>query len=426
MMAQSVLEGRVGLRLVSTLIRAMQFVLLLALAACLASLVLPESWRFGLLAFGSVLVVIALAASLASDRLKDIQVRSYKSHVDAINATHEQIEELFSMTDTLQSANSNADAAQVLRATSRKLLPGCGVCLYVFNNSRDRLDLVDCWDMPEGYEAAESLVPSNCWALKRGKDHVNNPHEGSLCCSHYIGEVASIEVPMMARGQVFGLLVLGDRGGRCDNVDRARRIARALADSTSLALSNIALREQLRTQSLRDPMTGLYNRRYMEDTLDRFVALAQRQGQPTSVLMIDLDNFKVLNDEHGHAKGDAVLKDVAAQIVGALRPSDVVCRYGGEELLVILPDCGLDDAMMRAEQVRARIEALSDPHGALVSASLGVASLPENAKSSADLLAASDAALYEAKALGKNQVQAAQPLAQKKVAEPPSPRLVAS
>ena len=127
MMAQSVLEGRVGLRLVSTLIRAMQFVLLLALAACLASLVLPESWRFGLLAFGSVLVVIALAASLASDRLKDIQVRSYKSHVDAINATHEQIEELFSMTDTLQSANSNADAAQVLRATSRKLLPGA-VC----------------------------------------------------------------------------------------------------------------------------------------------------------------------------------------------------------------------------------------------------------------------------------------------------------
>lgn len=426
MVQKSVLEGRAGLKLVSTLIKALQGVLLIALIACLASFALPDGWRIGVLAVGSAMIAIAFVGSMVSDRLKDIQVSSYKHHVDSINETQGQIEELFSMTDTLQSADSNADAAQVLRATSRKLLPGCGVCLYVFNNSRDRLDLVDSWDLPESYHASEGLVPSNCWALKRGKDHLNNPLEESLCCSHYIGEVASIEVPMMARGQVFGLLILVDRGGKCDNVDKARRIARALADSTSLALSNIALREQLRTQSLRDPMTGLYNRRYMEDTLDRFLALAQRQNQETSVLMIDLDNFKLLNDEHGHAKGDAVLKDVASQIVGALRPSDVVCRYGGEELLVILPDCGLDDAMMRAEQVRARIEALSDPHGALISASIGVAALPENAKSSSDLLSASDAALYEAKALGKNRIHAAPPLAKKTPIDTPSPRLVAN
>lgn len=426
MVPTSVLEGRTGLKLVSMLQIALRVMLLIALMACASSFALTQDFKIAAMVLGGVCIVLAIGASIVSDRIKVIQVYSYKKHVDSINETHEQIEELFAMTDTLQSADSNADAAQVLRATSRKLLPGCGVALYVFNNSRDRLDLIDCWDMPEGYAASESLVPSNCWALKRGKDHLNDPAEGSLCCSHYIGEVASIEVPMMARGQVFGLLVLGDRGGHCDNVDKARRIARALADSTSLALSNIALREQLRTQSLRDPMTGLYNRRYMEDTLDRFIALAQRQNQPTSVLMIDLDNFKNLNDEHGHAKGDAVLKDVAAQIVGALRPSDVVCRYGGEELLVILPDCGQDDAMMRAEQVRARIEALSDPHGALISASIGVASLPENAKSSADLLSASDAALYEAKALGKNQIHAAPPLAKKKTNDAVSPRLVAS
>lgn len=426
MASKSVLEGRAGLKIVSALIRAMQIVLALAMVGCLVAIALPYEMRAIVLASSGILIAVALVASLASGRLKDIQVRSYKKHVDSINETQERIEELFSMTDTLQAADSNADAAQVLRATSRKLLPGCGVALYVFNNSRDRLDLIDSWDMPESYVATESLVPANCWALKRGKDHLNDPQEQSLCCSHYIGEVASIEVPMMARGQVFGLLVLGDRGGHCHNVDRAQRIARALADSTSLALSNIALREQLRTQSLRDPMTGLYNRRYMEDTLDRFIALAQRQNQSTSVLMIDLDNFKVLNDEHGHAKGDAVLKDVAAQIVGALRPSDVVCRYGGEELLVILPDCGIDDAMMRAEQVRARIEALSDPHGALISASIGVAALPDTAKSSSDLLAASDAALYEAKALGKNQIHAAPPLAKKTTTETISPRLVAN
>jgi len=426
-MSTTVFEGRAGLKLVTWLQAALRAVLLIALLAYAGSFVLPEIWRTAALAVGSTMIALAILASVFSDRLKVIQVSSYKKHVDKINETQEQIEELFSMTDTLQAADSNGDAAQVLRATSRKLLPGCGVCLYVFNNSRDRLDLVDCWDMPEGYSPSESLVPANCWALKRGKDHLNNPEEQSLCCSHYIGEVASIEVPMMARGQVFGLLILGDRGGKCHNVDRAQRIARALADSTSLALSNISLREQLRTQSLRDPMTGLYNRRYMEDTLDRFISLAHRQNQPTSVLMIDLDNFKVLNDEHGHAKGDAVLKDVAAQVVGALRPSDVVCRYGGEELLVILPDCPQDDAMMRAEHVRARIELLSDQHGCNVAASIGVASLPDSAKSASDLLSASDQALYDAKAAGKNQVLAAPPLAKKKVVgEPASPRLVAN
>ena len=427
MVSKSILEGREGLKLVSLLIRAMQVFLCICLISVVALSLVEGSVRIALAVFTSVGLAVVLVASLLSERLKNIQVRSYRNHVGSINRTQVQIEELFAMTDTLQAADSNDDAAQVLRATSRKLLPGCGVALYVFNNSRDRLDLIDSWDMPESYEATESLIPANCWALKRGKDHLNNPNKRSLCCSHYIGDVASIEVPMMARGQVFGLLVLGDRGGECENVDNARRIARALADSTSLALSNISLREQLRTQSLRDPMTGLYNRRYMEDTLDRFISLAQRQNQPTSVLMIDLDNFKRLNDEHGHAKGDAVLKDVAAQVVGALRPSDVVCRYGGEELLVILPDCGLEDAMMRAEQVRARIESLSEQHCASVAASIGVATLPETAKSSADLLSASDAALYEAKAAGKNQVHASLPLATKKPpAEPASPRLVAN
>lgn len=403
----------------------LRYALVWALASLIFAAFAEDSWKIAAIIFGSAHIALAFGLTIVLNGIRRSQITQNKARFAVVEETQEQIEELFSMTDTLQSADSNTDAAQVLRATSRKLLPGCGVCLYVFNNSRDRLDLVDCWDLPEGYQSSESLIPANCWALKRGKDHLNNPQEDSLCCSHYIGEVASIEVPMLARGSVFGLLVLVDRGGKCTNVDRARRIARALADSTSLALSNISLREQLRTQSLRDPMTGLYNRRYMEDTLDRFISLAHRQNQPTSVLMIDLDNFKVLNDEHGHAKGDAVLKDVAAQVVGALRPSDVVCRYGGEELLVILPDCGVDDAMMRAEQVRARIEMLSDQHGCSVAASIGVASMPDSAKSASDLLSASDQALYDAKAAGKNQVLAAPPLAKKKaVAEAISPRLV--
>lgn len=317
-----------------------------------------------------------------------------------------QIEELFEMTDMLQSAEDDKDAGAVLQATSLRLLPDFSGALYVFNNSRDRLDLTNSWSAGDEFAPAETLVPANCWALKRGKLHVNDPAEGTLSCMHHNGNGATMEFPMIARGTVYGLLMLAPPGGAAGLKSEAR-VGRALADSMSLALSNIALREKLRTQSLRDPLTGLYNRRYMEDALERYLSMSEGAGGETSLIMIDLDQFKLLNDEHGHAKGDAVLRDVAGQLVGALRPSDVVSRYGGEELLVILPSCSLDDAVLRAEMLRSRIESLSEAHGATITASFGVASVPETSIGSSDVIGMADAALYAAKQAGRNCVRAA-------------------
>lgn len=324
-------------------------------------------------------------------------------------ASRLQVEELFAMTDMLQSAESHEDAGAVLESTSHRLLPEFSGALYVFNNSRDRLDLSQCWGEDEAFNPADALLPSNCWALKRGKVHVNDREAASLCCLHHVTQSATIEVPMLARGSIHGLLMLGCPAGTNgqEQLEEISRIARALADSMSLALSNIALREKLRTQSLRDPLTGLYNRRYMEDSLERYLAIGERNGEATSAIMIDLDHFKSLNDKHGHAKGDAVLRDVAGQLVGALRPSDVVCRYGGEEILVILPNCTLDDAMHRAELLRSRVEALTETHGAAITASFGVACVPETSNGEVDLVAMADAALYSAKRGGRNCVNAA-------------------
>ena len=175
----------------------------------------------------------------------------------------------------------------------------------------------------------------------------------------------------------------------------------------SLALSNIALREKLRTQALRDPLTGLYNRRYMEDVLDRYANLAERNESTLSVVMFDLDHFKRLNDEHGHALGDAVLSEVAASVIGAIRPCDVACRYGGEEFVVLLPDCTLTEGVAKAEILRARIERLSENHGTRISASFGVATIPNTSSKVADVLADADAALYRAKGEGRNRVMSA-------------------
>lgn len=318
-----------------------------------------------------------------------------------------QVEQLFRMTDMLQSAIDYDDANAVLRSTAAQLLPGFGGTLHIFNNSRDRLDLSVAWDWPEDCAPPESISPDHCWALKRGKPHVNKPGATALRCAHPGSEMTEIEIPMMARGEVYGLLTFHADGEDAEErLDGATSLATAIADAMSLALSNISLREKLRTQALRDPLTGLYNRRYMEDVLERYVSLAERNGTMVSAIMIDLDHFKLLNDEHGHAMGDAVLREVAAAICGGIRPSDVACRYGGEELVVIMPDCPLEDAIARAESLRLRVEGLSELHGARITASMGVATLPETDAEARDLLAGADAALYRAKQEGRNRVVA--------------------
>ncbi|WBO24485.1 GGDEF domain-containing protein [Sphingomonas abietis] len=319
-----------------------------------------------------------------------------------------RIENLFQMTDMLQSALGYDDANAVLRATASQLLAGFGGALYVFNNSRDRLDLSTCWAWPEDHLPPDTVSPSHCWALKRGKPHVNHVGAAALRCEHLAAGILVLEIPMMARGEVYGLLCVQSGGEEGEaRLDEIMPLAAAVADAMSLALSNISLREKLRTQALRDPLTGLYNRRYMEDVLERCVNLSERNGSPVSVVMIDLDHFKLLNDEHGHALGDAVLREVAGAIVGAIRPCDVACRYGGEELLVILPDCSLDDAVTKANVLRARIESLSDNHQCRVTASFGVASMPDNATKANELVAAADGALYAAKQTGRNRVVSA-------------------
>ena len=353
-------------------------------------------------------------------RSRAIRARAQMAEViQSAEQSKHQIEELFAMTDMLQAADNYEDAAAVMMATSTRLLPQYGASLYIFNNSRDRLDLMRAWNLPEGYHPPQILAPSNCWALKRGKPHINDPQTATLCCMHHNSDCSTVEIPMTARGLIHGLLVLSlDEAGAMTKLMEIRRLGRALADSMSLALSNISLREKLRTQSLRDPLTGLYNRRYMEDTLERFINLASRSGTSTAVIMLDLDNFKQLNDQFGHAKGDAVLRDVAAQLVGSLRPTDVICRYGGEELIALLPDCNLKDAVRKAEVLRERILALSDAHQAEISASFGVAAVPETSTSATDVVPTADVALYAAKQAGKNRVVAADVRANHESAQP--------
>ncbi|GLS42512.1 GGDEF domain-containing protein [Methylobacterium brachythecii] len=359
--------------------------------------------------FGKVFVLLSElligAVMIFAFRAGARDARARQAAIGQMDESRTQVGHLFEMTDMLQSAADHHDANAVLRATAGELIKGFGGALYVFNNSRDRLVLSTSWSCEEAGALPETITVNQCWAMKRGKPHINRSGGKALCCEHHATGVAALEIPMTARGENLGLLQIFAYGAEAEaRLSDILSLSSALGDAMSLALSNIALREKLRNQALRDPLTGLYNRRYMEDSLDRYVRLAEREGRTVSVIMIDLDHFKRLNDEHGHATGDAVLREAAAAIVGTLRETDVACRYGGEELIVFLPDCDLDDAAIKAEQIRARIEGLSGAHGAQVSASLGVSSVPCTSSTSAELVKAADTALYRAKHNGRNQV----------------------
>jgi diguanylate cyclase (GGDEF)-like protein len=330
--------------------------------------------------------------------------RSILRALDLGLVAKEQVDHLFLMTDMLQSAAGQDDTNEVLRSTSATLMPGFGGALYVFNNSRDRLDLSTNWgDFALG--GADHIGPTSCWALKRGKSHLNQTEEWALRCNHVAPGQATLEIPMAARGQLYGLLVIAAMGGDATaRLDEIRPVATAMGDAMSLALSNIDLRERLRNLALRDGLTNLYNRRFLEEMLERLCTDAERRKTSVSAIMLDVDHFKMVNDQHGHAAGDAVLREVAAAILSCLRTVDVACRYGGEEFAIILPDCSVANAVAKAEQIRSRIHERTTASGLPVTVSLGVASIPETCGGQVDLIPEADAALYTAKQQGRDRV----------------------
>jgi diguanylate cyclase (GGDEF)-like protein len=323
----------------------------------------------------------------------------------AMDRRGREVATLFRMGELLQSSLSPEDIRRVVSHTAEDLLPALSGAFYVFNNSRDRLDILGVWGqggLPP--QLPEHFAPHECWALKRGRPHGRVAGD-RLRCDHAPDERScTLCVPMQARGEVYGVLQFFDPAER--QLPQAEaELAQAVADGVSLALANVALREKLRNQALRDELTGLYNRRFLEETLPRIVAHAERRNAPVAVLMLDLDHFKQVNDRYGHAVGDAVLREVGAMLLTRLRRMDIACRYGGEELTVLMPDCGAVDALARAEEICAMVRGLRDRADSTLPAvtiSIGVAAWPEHGEQIGRVLEAADAALYQAKRQGRD------------------------
>jgi hypothetical protein len=347
---------------------------------------------------GGALILGVLALSF---RMSAAQGRRRReAALDAV-AAREQIEKLFRMTDMLQSAAGYEDANAVLHATVEGLMPDLAGAMFIFNNSRDRLDLSTSWNLPETHTPPDHIAPSACWALKRGKAHVNGGAGGNLRCEHQRFDGVVLELPMSARGEFYGLLCFaaqgpdaqeriaagerhGDGPGRL-HVARPvqHRASRKVAQSSAARLAD---------RSLQSPIHGGHAATLRASVRAQPAPFFRHHDRPRSLQAAERRTWP-----RGWRRGAARCR--ATPSSASLRQSDVACRYGGEEIIVLLPDVDLADAAGKAETLRQSIENISERHGSS-HASLGVASVPDNACHCGGHVGLADEALYQAKKFG--------------------------
>jgi diguanylate cyclase (GGDEF)-like protein/PAS domain S-box-containing protein len=315
------------------------------------------------------------------------------------------------LVELLESCRNLDEAHGVITRRLPLLLRGTRGALYMVAASRSLLECMSHWG-GRADEFDNILDPDDCWALRRNKPHGMEPSEADLICKH-IGAEEALEngylcLPMVAHGENMGLLHLrySDNGAGAKNI--TAKSALAAVEQLSLILANLRLRETLKNQSIRDPQTGLFNRRYMEDSLDRELSRAERLGKDVVVAMLDIDHFKLLNDTYGHTAADAVLREWSNLLKAKFRGSDIVCRYGGEEFVIILPDISLEQARQRLEQLRNDLRRMVVREEGQtignVTVSMGIAYYPVHGQTNHSLLQAADQALYRAKETGRDRI----------------------
>jgi len=314
------------------------------------------------------------------------QVSEYKRLQTEMTVINREASALSETDDLLQSCLSSEEAYKAIIRHIESQVPGSSGVIGAITDSRDFVEIVARWGDPSLDD--NLFPPKDCWALRRGR--VNILGADSMACAHIALDLPryAMCVPMMAQGETLGVLYLDSgRAGKTMSAFRTlseaqERMVKTLAEHLALAVANLNLRETLRLQSIRDPLTDLYNRRYMEESLQPELRRAARKKLPLTVMMIDVDHFKKFNDSFGHEAGDTLLTQLAQLFGSQLRAEDIACRYGGEEFALILPEAVIESAQERAEQLRQSVShAQIEYRGQVlehVSVSIGVSCYPQH------------------------------------------------
>ena len=370
---------------------------------------------------GAIYGTLAIMVDITQRRRAEEALRRANDQLQRSLALLEQRSQqeriLSEMSDMLHSCLSPEEAYSIVARSGAASLPDQPGALYVQTSSEGQLELAAAWG---GEIEHEPVFPSSeCWALRRYRTHIVTETDPSLHCplASRVGRLDYVCVPLVALGETIGVLhvrlthdATPAASAQSDGplANSGAQLVQTMAERIGLALANIRLRVKLREQAIRDPLTGVHNRRYMEETLERELRRAKRRGAKVAVMMLDIDRFKLFNDTHGHEAGNAALIALGTFLRSRVRGEDVVCRYGGEEFTLILPDITIDVAARRAEQICAGFAGLPIEHlGRVVgnvTVSIGLAMFPDDADTADSVLHRADEALYQAKAAGRNRV----------------------
>lgn len=318
---------------------------------------------------------------------------------------------LSDLDEWLQACKSLDELFAVLRRFMRETLPMSEGELYIYSNSRDVLDGACCW----GHDILHDHIhPDSCWALRRGRSYAYTPDAISFTCEHVEGQEQDFTseryvcIPIIAHGDTVGLLHIrfAPKVSCTSKIKDPVRFVMRCGERVSMAIANVKLRDELHHQSTRDPLTGLFNRRFFLDALRNAINSAERRSEEVALISFDADHFKSFNDNHGHDAGDMVLREIGSKLVEVLPQDGVPCRFGGEEFIVLLPKTGEAAVREVAENLRATIEAVEIKYSGRtlpnVTISSGISVFPHSGKFPQDLIKAADEALYQAKADGRN------------------------
>ncbi|HEX8254551.1 MAG TPA: sensor domain-containing diguanylate cyclase [Thermoanaerobaculia bacterium] len=332
-----------------------------------------------------VLIALLLAAGMAA-----VVLRRARAEAAGLRL-------LIEMSGLLQVSTTFDDAIEIVPVFGRHLFPALDGALYVAKGSR--FELAATWGETRSHASTHG---PQCQAARYASVQLVDAAELDVRCA--VADGATLCLPLLGGGVSIGVLTLRARDGESLR-SRTNLFAHAFADHVSLALANLRLQEKLLALAERDSLTGAFNRRYMEETLERELTSNARTG----AILIDVDHFKTFNDTHGHAGGDALLQLIAKVMKQVLGDDGIVCRYGGDEFVVVLPDTAPELVRDAAERLRVATRELrvDDLGGATIS--IGFACTPEHATSAQGLMAAADRALYNAKATGRDRVASPPP-----------------
>ena len=320
---------------------------------------------------------------------------------------------LRNMSEMIQVCHTADEIFKVMHQYIMEFFPGSSGQLFIFNHDQKNLEPLMCWGEQTG--DPHPIFSGDCWALRRDKPYLMEKNRSLLPCIHMKETRVnfSLCIPMISQGDILGMLHLWFLEGLSPfpfdlQPKSVQRLAIRIAQHITLALVNINLRETLKLQSIQDTLTGLYNRRFLDESMTREFSRMTRHQYSVGLVMIDVDHFKRFNDTHGHECGDAVLQRLGQFLRENTRAGDIACRYGGEEFVLMLINTTLEAAIQKAEMickgVRDNLVITYKGTAFHITISLGVAVCPLHGQTLEESLTLSDQALYQAKAAGRDRV----------------------